>query len=143
MNLIKQVDAIIDPSIPLISNLSNVSSILNKLDDINWCGFYLVKDNYLYLGPFQGDIACTIIPIGKGVCGTSFKEKRSIIVDDVNKFAGHIACSSLSKSEIVVPIIKDGEVKAVIDIDSPSFNRFTISDKEMLEEISNIIAKLF
>lgn len=143
MNLIKQVDAIIDPSIPLISNLSNVSSILNKLDDINWCGFYLVKDNYLYLGPFQGDIACTIIPVGKGVCGTSFKEKRSIIVDDVNKFAGHIACSSLSKSEIVVPIIKDGEVKAVIDIDSPSFNRFTISDKEMLEEISNIIAKLF
>lgn len=143
MNLIKQVDAIIDPSIPLISNLSNVSSILNKLDDINWCGFYLVKDNYLYLGPFQGDIACTIIPVGKGVCGTSFKEKRSIVVDDVNKFAGHIACSSLSKSEIVVPIIKDGEVKAVIDIDSPSFNRFTISDKEMLEEISNIIAKLF
>ena len=141
--LLKQIESIIDKDLPLVSNLSNVSSILNKLDDINWCGFYLVKDNTLYLGPFQGEVACTIIPLGKGVCGTAFKEKKTIIVDDVNQFKGHIACSSLSKSEIVTPIIKNGEVKAVIDIDSPIYNRFNKDDQIFLEEVAKILSPLF
>ena len=117
--LLNQIKAIINKDFPLISNLSNVSAVLNQLDNINWAGFYLADKNTLYLGPFQGDVACTIIPEGKGVCGLAFERKETIIVPDVNKFAGHIACSSLSKSEIVVPIIKDNQVKAVIDIDSP------------------------
>ena len=141
--LLKQVKSIIDKDLPLISNLSNVSAILNQLDNLNWCGFYLVKDNYLYLGPFQGEVACTTIPYGKGVCGTAFKEKKTIIVDDVNKFIGHIACSSLSKSEIVTPIIKNGNVVAVIDIDSPIFNRFNNEDKVFLEEIASLLSELF
>lgn len=141
--LIKQIESIVEKNLPLVSNLSNVSAILNKLDNINWCGFYLVKDNTLYLGPFQGDIACTIIPYGKGVCGTSFKLKETIVVDDVNKFAGHIACSSLSKSEIVTPIIKDDKVVAVIDIDSPIYNRFNQEDKTFLQKIADILSSLF
>ena len=141
--LTKQIESIVDKNLPLVSNLSNVSAILNKLDNINWCGFYIVKDNSLYLGPFQGDVACTIIPYGKGVCGTSFKLKETIIVDDVNKFAGHIACSSLSKSEIVTPILKDDKVVAVIDIDSPIYNRFTNIDKAFLEKIADILSNLF
>lgn len=139
----KQIESIIDKDLPLISNLSNVSSILNTLKDLNWCGFYIVKDNTLYLGPFQGDVACTTIPYGKGVCGTAYKEKKTIIVDDVNKFDGHIACSFLSKSEIVTPIIKDNEVKAVIDIDSPIYNRFSNEEKELLEKVALLLANLF
>lgn len=141
--LLSQIQNIIDKDLPLVSNLSNVSALLNKLENINWCGFYLVKDNTLYLGPFQGDVACTQIEYGKGVCGTSLKEKKTIIVDDVNKFIGHIACSSLSKSEIVTPIIKDGCVKAVIDIDAPIYNRFTNKEKELLEAIAKELSPLF
>ncbi len=141
--LYKQIEAIIDKNLPLVSNLSNVSAILGKLDNINWAGFYLVQGDSLYLGPFQGDVACTIIPKGKGVCGTSFLKKETIIVDDVNKFSGHIACSSLSKSEIVVPIIKDNDVKAVIDIDAPIYNRFSNREKEFLEEVAKLLSKLF
>ena len=143
MTIISQVNSIIDPSLPLVSNLSNVSAILSQLEDLNWVGFYLVKNNTLYLGPFQGEVACTVIEYGKGVCGTSLKEKKTIIVDDVNKFKGHIACSSLSKSEIVVPIIKDNEVKALIDIDSPIYNRFNEDDKNNLEQVALILEKLF
>ena len=141
--LIKQIKTIIDKSIPLYSNLSNVSAILNQMDDINWVGFYIVEGETLYLGPFQGDVACTIIPKGKGVCGTSFAKKETIIVEDVNKFEGHIACSSLSKSEIVTPIIKDNLVKAVIDIDAPILNRFTSKEKDFLEEIALVLKDLF
>ena len=137
------VKGIIDPSLPLVSNLSNISALLFKMKDLNWVGFYLVKEDFLYLGPFQGDVACTIIKYGKGVCGTAFKEKKTIIVDDVNLFPGHIACSSLSKSEIVTPIIKDGVVVAVIDIDSPIYNRFSDKEKELLEAIAELIAPLF
>ena len=144
MELIReQIKAIIDKEVPLISNLSNVSAILNQMEDINWCGFYLVKDNVLYLGPFQGEAACTKIEYGKGVCGTSLKEERSIIVPNVNEFKGHIACSSKSKSEIVVPIKKDNKVVALIDIDSPIYNRFSESDKLILEDISSTISELF
>ena len=141
--IISQVNSIVDSSLPLVSNLSNVSAILNQLENLNWVGFYLVKNNTLYLGPFQGEVACTVIEYGKGVCGTSLKEKKTIIVDDVNKFKGHIACSSLSKSEIVVPIIKDNEVKALIDIDSPIYNRFNEDDKNNLEQVALILEKLF
>lgn len=141
--LLEQVRNIIDKDLPLVSNLSNVSAIINQLDDLNWCGFYLVEGDSLYLGPFQGDVACTIISKGKGVCGTAFEKKTTIIVDDVNKFPGHIACSSLSKSEIVVPIIKDNNVKAVLDIDAPVYNRFNKQDQFYLEQIANLLKELF
>ena len=141
--LLEQIKSIIDPKLPLVSNLSNASAVLNQMDNINWVGFYLVEDDTLYLGPFQGEVACTIIPKGKGVCGTSLERKETIIVPNVNDFKGHIACSSLSKSEIVVPIIKDGEVKALIDVDAPIYDRFNNEDKEVLEEIANELAPLF
>ena len=141
--LIKQVKNVIDKDLPLVSNLANVSAIINQLDNLNWCGFYLVNGDTLYLGPFQGEVACTTIPKGKGVCGKAFEEKATIIVDDVNQFKGHIACSSLSKSEIVVPIITDNEIKAVLDIDSPIYNRFNNNDKLYLEEITTILKDLF
>lgn len=141
--LTKQIQSIIDKDLPLISNLSNASSLLNQLDNINWCGFYLVSGNRLILGPFQGEVACTVIPFDKGVCGYAYRNKKTIIVDDVNKFAGHIACSAQSKSEIVTPIIKDNEVKAVIDIDSPIYNRFNENDQKLLEEIADVLKELF
>ncbi len=141
--LYKFVESVIDKDMPLISNLSNVTAVLNKLENINWAGFYLVKDNTLYLGPFQGDVACYKIPYGKGVCGEAFKQKKTLIVDDVNLFKGHIACSSLSKSEIVTPIIKDDKVVGVIDIDAPIYSRFNEEIKEDLEKIANILKDLF
>ncbi len=141
--LLEQIKAIIDQDLPLMSNLSNASAVLNQLENINWCGFYIREEDKLYLGPFQGDVACTIIPLTKGVCGASAREGKTLIVPNVNEFPGHIACSSLSKSEIVTPIIKDNEVKAVIDIDAPIYNRFNESDKELLEEIAKVLAPLF
>ena len=141
--ILKQAISIIDNKVPLVSNLSNVSSILNEMDNINWVGFYLVGKDYLYLGPFQGPSACTIIPFDKGVCGASFSKKETIIVDNVNEFKGHIACSSLSKSEIVVPIIKSEEVVGLIDIDSPIYSRFNEDDKKMLIELSLKLRELF
>ena len=139
----EQVRSVVDERLPLVTNLANVSAILNTMEDLNWAGFYLVRDDVLYLGPFQGEVACTRIEKGRGVCGASFLKKETIIVDDVNKFPGHIACSSLSKSEIVVPIIKNDEVVAVIDIDSPIYNRFNKEIARELEEIAVFLAKLF
>lgn len=141
--MLNKIKAIIDKDLPLVSNLSNISAILKDMENINWCGFYLVKDNFLYLGPFQGDVACTKIEFGKGVCGTCAIRKETIIVDNVLDFPGHIACSKASRSEIVVPIILDNEIKALIDIDSPIFNRFSILDKEKLEDIAKLISELF
>ena len=141
--LIEQIKAILDQDLPLMSNLSNASAVLNQLENINWCGFYIKQNDELYLGPFQGEVACTRIPLSKGVCGAAAREAKTLIVPNVNEFPGHIACSSLSKSEIVTPIIKDSDVKAVIDIDSPIYNRFNESDKELLEEIAKILAPLF
>lgn len=141
--LLEQIKSIIDPSLPLVSNLSNASAVLKNMENINWVGFYLVNGDKLYLGPFQGDVACTIIPKGKGVCGTSFEKKETIIVPNVNEFKGHIACSSLSKSEIVVPIIKDNEVVALIDVDAPIYDRFNSKDKAFLEEVAEILSPLF
>ncbi len=141
--LLEQIKSIIDPSLPLVSNLSNASAVLKDMENINWVGFYLVNGDKLYLGPFQGDVACTIIPKGKGVCGTSFEKKETIIVPNVNEFEGHIACSSLSKSEIVVPIIKDNEVVALIDVDAPIYDRFNNEDKAFLNEVAEILSPLF
>lgn len=139
--LIEQTNAIIDKEMPLITNLSNISAVINQLSDINWCGFYLVKGEYLYLGPFQGEVACTKIKIGKGVCGLSLLKKETIIVDNVLKFEGHIACSDKSRSEIVVPIIQNQNVVALIDIDSPLYSRFKEKEKEIIEEIAKIISE--
>ena len=141
--ILSQIKEMVDSSLPLISNLSNVTAILNQLDDINWCGFYLAENETLYLGPFQGEVACTVIPFSKGVCGYAASNKKTVIVDDVNQFEGHIACSSRSKSEIVVPIILNNIVKAVIDIDSPIYNRFKKEDAKLLEEVAEIIKELF
>ena len=141
--LLDQIKALTSKDLPLITNLSNTSAVLNQFENINWCGFYLAKGETLYLGPFQGEPACTVIPFGKGVCGTAAKEKRTIIVDDVNKFEGHIACSALSKSEIVVPIIKNNKVVGVIDIDSPIYNRFNEDNKKALQEIAALLSELF
>lgn len=143
MKIIDKVKAIVNNEYPLVTNLSNVSSVLKEMKDINWCGFYLVDKNCnLYLGPFQGDVACAYIKYGKGVCGTCLEKKESIIVPDVSKFVGHIACSSLSKSEIVVPIIKNGIVMALIDIDSPLINRFNEEDRKMLELVADVLKEL-
>ena len=141
--LLEQLKALIDKDLPLVSNLSNATALLNKLEDINWCGFYLKQGDVLYLGPFQGDIACVRIPLNKGVCGKAARESKTVIVPNVNEFLGHIACSSLSKSEIVVPIIKDNEVKAVIDIDAPIYDRFHEEEKNLLEAFAEILAPLF
>ena len=141
--LTKELQSLIDKDLPLISNLSNASSLLNQLSNINWCGFYLVDGNRLILGPFQGAVACTVIPFDKGVCGYAYRNKKTVIVNDVNKFDGHIACSSASKSEIVTPIIKDNEVRALIDIDAPIFNRFNEDDQALLEEIADVLKELF
>lgn len=140
--LLEQINSIIDPKVPLISNLSNVSSLLNNLEDINWCGFYLVNENALYLGPFQGEVACTIIPFSKGVCGTCYTKKETVIVDNVLLFPGHIACSNKSRSEIVTPIIKNNKVVGLIDIDSPSFNRFSEKEAKFLEAVASKLSEL-
>lgn len=125
-----------------ISILSNAAALLNLyLNDINWVGFYLLKDNQLILGPFQGKPACTIIPINKGVCGACARNDEPIIVDDVHTFSGHIACDSASNSEICIPIHKNNSFYGLLDIDSPLFKRFTDYDKENLIQIVKIIEK--
>ncbi len=126
-----------------ITSLSNISSLLNMyMDDINWVGFYLLKDNELILGPFQGKPACTNIKVGKGVCGTCIEKKDTILVKNVHEFSGHIACDSASNSEICIPIYdKKNNLYGLLDIDSPSFNRFDENDKKNLEAICNIINK--
>ncbi len=125
-----------------MTNLANASALLNeKLDGINWVGFYTIKDGRLVLGPFQGKVACTLIPIGKGVCGTAVAEDKTQLVPDVHKFPGHIACDSASNSEIVVPMHRNGEIFGVLDIDSPLFNRFTNEDQSGLEEFVKVLEK--
>lgn len=125
-----------------MSNLANASALLKeKLSGINWAGFYVVKNGKLVLGPFQGKVACTVIPMGKGVCGTAAAQNVTLIVDDVHKFEGHIACDSASNSEIVVPIHRDGKIFGVLDIDSPLLSRFTASDMAGLESFVKILEK--
>lgn len=141
--ILEKIEAIIDIDLPLVSNLSNVTSILNELEDINWVGFYLIGENYLYLGPFQGEVACSRIAFDKGVCGHCYQNKKTIIVPDVHEFKGHIACSSSTNSEIVTPIIKNSKVEALIDVDSTSFNRFGKTEKELLEAVARLLSPLF
>ncbi len=129
----------------LYSDLANVSALLaTYIEDLNWIGFYLVQDeSSLILGPFQGKVACTTIPYGKGVCGTAWKEKRVMVVPDVEAFEGHIVCDSASRSEVVVPIIKGDKVVAVLDADSPKLARFTPNEVELLEAVAQRLAPLF
>ncbi|MDI6618715.1 MAG: GAF domain-containing protein [Clostridiales bacterium] len=120
-----------------LANLCNASALLfQNLDDINWAGFYLLKDGELVLGPFQGRTACTRIKPGKGVCGTAAYEKRSVLVENVHEFPGYIACDDASNSEIAVPIISNGYVMAVLDIDSPRFSRFDEMDEKYLKKFA-------
>ena len=125
-----------------VTSLSNMSALIfYNLPDVSWAGFYLVRDGKLILGPFQGKIACTEIKFGKGVCGTTAEKKETIIVKDVHKFPGHIACDSESNSEIVVPIFKNGELYGVLDLDSKKLERFDEKDKELLESLVKILEK--
>lgn len=133
--LVPQIKALLEGEDDVIANLSNVAAALKSTFNFWWVGFYIVKQNELVLGPFQGPVACTRIQKSKGVCGTSWAESSTIIVPDVDEFPGHIACSSLSKSEIVVPMIKNNEVWAVLDVDSEFLNHFDTSDAKYLEEI--------
>lgn len=140
--LSKQLDALLTGESNLYANLSNTSALLNQFfDRINWVGFYLIEDGELVLGPFQGLPACVRIQLGKGVCGTSVVNKESIIVPDVHAFPGHIACDAASRSEIVIPIIKEGQVLGVLDIDSPELDRFTESDRVGLEDVVKVLVK--
>ena len=130
-----------DDILELYSSLSNASALLKwYIPRVNWLGFYIARGQELVLGPFQGDPACTHIPFSKGVCGKCARDKRSVVVDDVELFPGHIACSSLSKSEVVVPILYNGEVVAVLDTDSPEKNRFKEEDVSFLQMSCDIIS---
>lgn len=131
-SLIPQIKALIHDERDRTANLANVSAALKEAFDFLWVGFYMVKNDELVLGPFQGPIACTRIQLGKGVCGTSWKEKKTLVVDDVEAFPGHIACSSLSKSEIVVPLILNNEVIGVLDVDSSELATFDELDEKFL-----------
>ena len=140
--LYEQVKALIQTEKDEIANMSNIAAIIHETFKFWWTGFYRVINNELVLGPFQGPVACTRIAYGKGVCGTTWKEGKTIVVDDVHEFPGHIACSSASKSEIVVPIFKDNQVVGVLDIDSENLATFDNIDKEWLERIIELAQPL-
>jgi GAF domain-containing protein len=137
--LIPQIRGLLEGEDDLIANLSNVAAALKEQFNWWWIGFYLVKNGELVLGPFQGPVACTRIAKGRGVCGTSWQESRTLIVPDVEKFPGHIACSSASRSEIVVPLVQDGEVWGVLDADSEHLAHYDETDRKYLEEIVSLI----
>jgi GAF domain-containing protein len=140
--LIPQIESLVLGEQDITANLANVAAALKQAMNFFWVGFYLVKENQLVLGPFQGPIACTRINFGKGVCGTSWKEKKTIVVPNVDEFPGHIACSSASKSEIVLPAFKQQEVALVMDVDSDIPNDFDAVDEHYLSRIIRIIEKL-
>lgn len=140
--LIKQIKSLLRKEDNLITNLSNFTAALKQtFSKISWVGFYLFDGTKLYLGPFQGKVACTEIQIGSGVCGTSAKERKIIIVDDVDNFPGHIACDVESRSEIVVPIFKEDKLFGVLDLDSTTYNSFNETDKKYLEKLVNFLSK--
>ncbi|MGE7883271.1 GAF domain-containing protein [Bacillus sp. NPDC094077] len=140
--VIKQLDALLTGESNVVANLSNASALLNQfLDHVNWVGFYVTEGNQLVLGPFQGMPACVRIPFGRGVCGAAAETKTTQLVADVHQFPGHIACDSASNSEIVVPIIKEGTVIGVLDIDSPEKNRFDEVDQRYLEKFVETLLK--
>lgn len=138
----KQLESLIEEDSSYVPVLSNCAALLwEQLEDINWAGFYLVNGDILVLGPFQGKLACIHIEKGKGVCGTAWASDSTQLVPNVHKFPGHIACDSASNSEVVVPVRREGEVVAVIDIDSPSFERFTAEDAQGLELIAEVLGR--
>lgn len=140
--LAKQLDALLTGEQDTIANLSNASALLNQfLDDVNWVGFYVIKNGMLVLGPFQGLPACVNIEIGRGVCGTAAAINETILVPDIHAFPGHIACDAASQSEIVVPLTINKEVIAVLDIDSPLLNRFSLDDQTGLELFVSTLIK--
>jgi GAF domain-containing protein len=138
-SLLPQIAAIIEGETDSTANLANIAAALKEQFGWFWTGFYLVKNGELVVGPFQGPVACTRIRKGKGVCGASWAQAATIIVPDVEKFPGHIACSSLSRSEIVVPIIRNGEVVGVLDVDSEAPDQFDVTDQRWLEKLVDII----
>jgi len=139
--LIQELDGLLEGETDALANLSNASALLaSSLDQINWCGFYLLRGEELVLGPFQGKPACVRIPMGRGVCGTAAQKQQSIIVRDVNTFPGHIACDPASRSEIVLPILFGGALRGVLDIDSPELNRFDEGDRTGLEDVVRHLA---
>jgi L-methionine (R)-S-oxide reductase len=140
-SLMPQIKALLGAEKDLIANLSNITAALKQAFGFFWVGFYLVKNDELVLGPFQGSIACTRIKFGNGVCGTAMAQKKTQLVPDVEKFPGHIACSADSRSEIVLPVIIDDEVVMVLDIDSDKLADFDKLDQLYLEELTNFIAK--
>ncbi|MFC0522309.1 GAF domain-containing protein [Pontibacillus salicampi] len=140
--VIKQLRALLEDEPDQLANLSNASALLNQfLDEVNWVGFYIWKQDQLVLGPFQGLPACVRIPSGKGVCGTAVSEGKTQRVADVNQFPGHIACDAASQSEIVVPVFKDGEIFGVLDIDSPVKHRFDEHDEQYLEQFVHVLSE--
>jgi len=141
--LLPQIEALTSPEADLIANLANTAAALRQAFGFFWVGFYVVKNDELVLGPFQGPIACTRIRKGRGVCGTSWAEARTVLVPDVEEFPGHIACSSDSKSEIVVPILKNGAVVAVLDVDSDKLNDFDADDQAALEQLMTLASTWF
>lgn len=138
-SLIPQIKGLLDGEPDLIANLANIAGALKEQFGWFWVGFYIVKEDELVLGPFQGPVACTRIRKGRGVCGTSWEKAETIIVPDVEKFPGHIACSSLSKSEIVVPVLRNNQVVAVLDVDSDKYDQFDITDQIQLQKIVDLI----
>jgi L-methionine (R)-S-oxide reductase len=140
-SLLPQIRGLLEGETDLIANLANVAAALKQQFNWLWVGFYLVNNGELVLGPFQGPIACTRIKKGRGVCGTAWEKQQTLIVPDVEKFPGHIACNSASRSEIVVPLIKNDEVIGVLDVDSESVNDFDETDKKNLEEIVSVLVK--
>ena len=135
----KQIESVVDGEPDQIANMANTAALLHEAFGFWWTGFYIVKDGVLVLGPFQGPVACTRIRFGKGVCGTSWERKETIVVPDVHQFPGHIACSSLSNSEIVVPMFHGDDVYAVLDIDSKDFSTFDSTDQFWLEKIVRLL----
>lgn len=135
----KQIESVVGGETDQIANMANTAALLHEAFDFWWTGFYIVKGEQLVLGPFQGPVACTRIGFGKGVCGTSWSRRETIVVPNVHEFPGHIACSSLSQSEIVVPMFRDNEVYAVLDIDSKELSTFDETDKDWLEKIVRLL----
>ena len=139
--IIPQITALVGAETDKIANMANISAVLKEVFQFWWVGFYLVKSEELVLGPFQGPLACTRIAKGKGVCGAAWLQEKYLIVPNVDEFPGHIACSSASKSEIVIPIINDGKVIAVLDVDSEYLNHFDNIDAQYLTEIAQLLSK--
>lgn len=135
----KQIESVVSGETDQIANMANTAALLHEAFGFWWTGFYIVKGGQLVLGPFQGPVACTRIGFGKGVCGTSWSRRETIVVPNVHEFPGHIACSSLSQSEIVVPMFRDNEVYAVLDIDSKELSTFDETDKDWLEKIVRLL----